>query len=360
MSEKGISYSIALDERNGTANKSCQGRSDEVKDSWLCRDYRSGDEHQILSLYEQVSGKKMNVDFLKWKFERGPFGRGIIKLMFDGDKLIGHHFAIPIDVQIQAAPVRGTFGMNAVTHPDYREQGIYTYLLRETHKESRQRGSQFEYGFPNQNAYPVLTHRLGWKGLAKMSILYKDLQGESPGLPLSKGIHEICQIEKFGDDVDLLWRKVEREYNVIVPRTKEFLNWRYVERPGVSYNKYVSRESNGQVVGYIILKIFSTETETRGHIVDILSVNDREVVKGLIKRSFDYFIEKGINNVSCWMQDNYSYADALKEEGFVRKEMIGDYPYFGMKVFDGAIALARSMEDITNWYLTMGDDLDVF
>jgi GNAT superfamily N-acetyltransferase len=319
----------------------------------------SGDEHQMLLLYEQVSGVKMTLDFWKWKYERAPFGKSIIRLMFDGDALIGHVSAIPIDLQVRTTTLRAAFGLDLMIHPDYKGQGLYIPLIAGAEDQCRRNRLQLEYGFPNGRSYLLMTRRFGWKDIARISILYKKLQGESSGLLLSKGAYEICQIEEFGDDVDLLWYKAKGEYNTIVPRTKEFLNWRYVERPGVNYTKYVSRESNGQLTGYIILKIFSDGTKMRGHIIDIFSLNDKEIMRGLIKRSLDYFVENGIKNISCWMQDNYHYDDVLKEEGFVGKETT-DCNYFGVKVIHQVIPSIRTVEKAENWYFTMGDDLDVF
>ena len=330
-----------------------------MKDSWLCRDYRPGDEHQILSLYKQVNDRDLGLDFWKWRYAENPFGTGVIKLLFDEDELIGHYAVVPVNIQVEDVPVRAVFSMNTITHPDYGRQGIFTYLARETYKECQMRGFKFVYGFPNKNSYHGFTKRLHWQGLGKMSLLYKDLQEGVSHPPLSKRVRQIHQVERFGEDIDLLWHKVKGEYNVIVPRTREFLNWRYVEHPEINYAKYVGRDNSGQAVGYVVLKIFKTENETRGHIVDILSLNDKGVIKELVRSTSDYFTERGIGNVSCWMQDNHFCAGTLKEEGFVRKEVPGSYPHFGAKVFEEMSTQVTGVEDIASWYLTMGD-CDVF
>jgi len=331
-----------------------------MKDSWLCRDYESGDEYQILSLYKQVTGGEMSLDFWKWKFERGPFGKGIIKLMFDGDKLIGHYSVIPMNIEIQSWPVRAVFSLNTLTHPDYQGQGIFTCLARETYKECQHLGFRLVYGFPNGNAYHGLTKRLGWQGFGKMNLLHKGLQEEAYRPQLSKHVHKIYQIERFGEDINTLWHEVEGEYNVIVPRSKEFLNWRYVEHPQVNYPKYVTRDNSGKTVGYIVLKTFRAENETIGHIVDILSMNDEDAIRGLIRTASDYFLDKGIGNISCWMQGNYSCVDVMKAEGFIRKEQTTPYPYFGVGAFGQVDKLGGNIKSSANWYLTMGDDCDVF
>lgn len=334
---------------------------EDVRSLWTCRNYENGDEYQILNLFREAFGEEESLDFWEWKFMQCPFGKGIIKLLFDGETLIGTYAAIPMNIQIQNTIISAIWSIDTMTHPDYRGQGVFPYLAKKFYKECERRGFRFVYGFPNQLIYPIRIRKLGWKGLGKMSILCKELEGEDTvTVPLTEDVaYQTQKIEKFGDGINTLWHKVKDEYNVIIPRTKEFLNWRFVSNPNVNYTKYIITNSNAEILGYIILKIHATEDEVKGHIIDILSLNNKEIVKELIKCALDYFIGKGVNDISCWVQDNYFYADALKKEKFSRKEIIGPYPYFGVKLFNETDAVVKTIEDVTNWYLTMGD-CDVF
>ncbi len=64
--------------------------------------------------------------------------------------------------------------------------------------------------------------------------------------------------------------------------------------------------------------------------MDILSLHDEDGIKALLRITFNYFIERSIDNVSCWMQDNCLYANLMKEYGLSRQEMPGFYPYWGV------------------------------
>ncbi len=326
-----------------------------MKESLVCRDYTKGDEHRILALFREVFGAEMSLPFWQWRFIEPPFGKGIIKLLFDGNKLIGHYAVIPMDVQVQGKLLKAVFSMTTMTHPDYSDQGIFTYLAEDTYKLCRERGFNFVYGFPNRNSYSGFVRKLQWQDLGKMAILEKKLQPVTTRGPIRAGF-SINEVENFDTAINSLWDKVKQEYVVIVPRTEQFLNWRFVRNPDVRYTKYTALDSYGNVLGYVVLKIYVQENITRGHIVDVLTVSDEEVVCLLLDNAYAHFLKNGVGDVSCWIPQNSFYADVLKEEGFVRKETD---TYFGVRSFSEDDILIESIGRLSAWYITMGDS-DVF
>jgi predicted acetyltransferase len=319
-----------------------------LKKSWLCRDYKRGDEHQIVTLFREVFGREMSLSFWKWRFVQNPFGQGITKLLFDDNKLVGHYAVIPMNVQVEDKPVKAVFSMTTMTHPNYAGQGIFTYLAEETYRACQEKGFLFVYGFPNKNSYFGFTHKLGWQGQGKMTILEKQLQPKEKKRTIGKAIK---QTECFDNTVNLLWDRVKRDYTIIVERTQEFLNWRFVDNPDVSYVKYVVSSNSDHILGYAILKVYIRQDMTIGHIVDMLSIAEKEVVKILLEHSFNYFLERGIRYISCWIPKNCFYNSILEEEGFIRKET---ETYFGTRLFEYVSSL-KSTEQPSNWFLTMAD-----
>ena len=320
-----------------------------MKESWFCRDYEKGDEHKILSLFADVFKREMSLAFWKWRFIKNPFGKGIIKVLFDGDRLIGHYAVIPMNLQVKGELVKAVFSMTTMTHPDYGGQGIFIYLAEDTYKLCHQRGYHFVYGFPNKNSYYGFTYKLGWRDFGTMTALKKKLQSRASTTSIAKATK---QIEYFDDTINSLWDKVKQDYTIITPRTEKFMNWRFGENPDTDYTKCIVFDNNGDILGYVVLKVYAKGDVIKGHIVDMLSMPDREVVKSLLEYSYRYFLERGIYDISCWMPENYFYSDILQEEGFVRKET---ETYFGVRVFSEGNALAKSAEQISDWFITMAD-----
>ncbi|MFC2034998.1 GNAT family N-acetyltransferase [Chloroflexota bacterium] len=324
-----------------------------MRDSWICRDYRDGDEYKILTLYKEVNEREMTLAHWKWKFTKNPFGQAVSKLMFDGNKLIGYYTVIPMTVQVTNNLVKAALSVNTMTHSDYRGHGIFAYLGEKAYVVCEQKGIKFVYGFPNSNIYQARIKKLEWKGFGKMSIFQKELGSKTDVTLESKDIYEI---DKYDMGVNALWEKVRSNYPVIVPRTKEFLNWRFVQHPTVEYSKYIVVDKGNEVLGYVVLKIHTGGDKTKGHIVDILCINQKDVVKSLLRFSCDYFVKRGVRSLSCWMPDVSFYTQVLSEEGFAREEF---ETYFGIKILKKEDSLLGNVEQPNKWHLTMGDS-DVF
>ena len=325
-----------------------------MKESWVCKDYETGDEQQILRLFADVFQREMSLTFWKWRFIENPFVRGIIKLLFDVNKLIGHYAVIPMEVQVQGEPLKAVFSMSTMTHPDYGGQGIFTYLAEEVYRLCQDRGFRFVYGFPNTNSYAGFTHKLRWHCMGKMTILEKRLRGPIGERP-PRGRFTIKEVERFDNVINLLWDKVKRDYHIIVPRTEGFMNWRFVENPEVGYKKFIIYD-NDDILGYIILKIYAGGDVKKGHIVDMLGTGNEDAVKIMLQSSYDYFLERDIYDISCWIPGESFYSSILKGEGFIRGET---ETYFGVRVFNEADSLDKITQQHGNWFITMGDS-DVF
>lgn len=322
---------------------------------WVRRDYREGDEYKIVDLFSKVFNKKMSLEVWRWKYMNNPFGRGTIKLVLDGEKLAGHYAVMPMVVQVEGKPIKACLSVDTMVHPDYRNKGIFADLGNETYEVAAREGAKFVYGFPNSNSYRGFTERLSWSGFGNMSVWQKDiLEDDICDLPITG---DVRQIERFEDNIIRLWEKVRQDYPIIVPRTKDFLNWRFVLNPAVNYMKFVFLGNEHELLGYTVLKIYQTPVETKGNIVDMLTVNDEEVITRLLNRSYRYFINQGINTLSCWCQDACLFSKVLRKEGFIKGEM--ERTYFGVRIFDKLDKSLEIVEHFPAWYLTMGNS-DVF
>lgn len=321
----------------------------QLKDSWLCRDYRRGDERQILNLYEEVNGRKMAPEYWRWWYIENPSGRGIIKLLFDGGKLIGQYAVAPVNLIVDGRPRKAVFSLHTMTHPDFQKQGIMTFLAEEVYKKCQSEGFKLVYGFPNENIYHTRITRLGWTGFGKMRSWEKELDVKSRVPPKARNVFAVS---RFDEEVDTLWEKVKPESCVIVPRTGEYLNWRFTRHPLIEYPKYVITAGGGELSGYMVLKVYRDGELVKGHIVDILTIEHAPVVRGLLDSAYRHFIKKRIDNLSCWAPEKAFCTKILEEEGFVNKEFDVN---FGVRTFDKTDESLKSVGRLENWHLMMGD-----
>lgn len=321
---------------------------------WQHRDYRSGDETTILDLFQRTFGRRMDLKLWQWYFIENPFGHGIIKLLFDEEKLIGHYAVIPMDLNIGGVAIKAVLSMTTMTHPDYGGQGIFTFLAERTYETAAQNGFALVFGFPNKNSYHGFTKKLNWHDLGQIKIfraISKPSQPEYIGLKLE-------EISEFDSGANQLWENVGDNYGITVPRTKDFLNWRFFKNPNARYVKFVLKEDGGKILGYVVLKTYRPETGlVQGHIADILSFPHENIAEMLIEKSLSYFYEAGVRDVSCWLPENSLYGNVLKDFGASLEKTETN---FGARIFGREPTISDSLvKDIDNWYLTMGNS-DVF
>lgn len=317
------------------------------------RDYEAGDEKHILRLFKAVYGRILHEEFWKWRYIQNPFGSGIIRLMFDEEELVGHYAVIPLPLQVADEQVKAAFSMTTMTHPDYQGRGIFSKLASEIYDRCRREGIRVVFGFPNQNSYHGFTGKLGWRGFN--TIRYLELNSKTE--PLSAHTEYAChRIYRFDDDIDIFWGSARERFSIIVPRESTFLNWRYVEKPDSDYAIFTVKNDMEDVLGYMVLKVFVEGKIRVGHIIDICISDEPQAALSLLEEAHAYFYERDVDVINTWVPSSNSVFDILKGRGYSVKNW---NTYFGVKVISEEDELVPVVEQVSNWWFTMGDS-DVF
>jgi len=319
----------------------------------LVREYIPGDEQKILKLFNVVFGRKLDLRFWNWRFIENPYGKGIIRLMFDDEKLVGHYSAIPQPLWLDGTIIESALLMTAMTHPDYRGMSICTNLAQEVYTACKARGLGIVFGFPNDNIYQLYLDQLDWTGFGHMGYWEKtDLSWNSGD---KKG-YLIDETSSFDSRFDDLWHRAESDYKVAVPRVSKYLNWRYFAKPGEEYQIYSIEDNEGLLCGYAVLKLFQENGEVTGNIIDALIVDCPQARWSLLAETHDFFSRQGAARITCWFPDNSMISGVLRQAGFERKI----WPtYFGARILGLKKENAEFVSESKNWWITMGDS-DVF
>jgi len=308
------------------------------------RDYQPNDERDILTLFEQVFHKKRSVDMWSWRYMQNPNGRGIIKLMWDGSRLVGHYAVCPTVVFVDGMPYGAALSTDTMVHPECWKQGIFTRLATACYDECAKRGIDLVYGFPNLNSYDTFVGKLGWTGFGKMPVWNLDLGNiYTLAMPMIPDWNPwLRQVGEFGLDVGkVLWPYLQT-HRVIVSRGATSLNWRYVQNPVVKYVRYV--DTRAGILGYVVFKVL----EDKGFIVDALCGSS--IIHDLLGRVIFYMANEGVKSISCYMNDE-RWAPELIRFGFTKGLM--EKRHFGVKLI--ADSPLESALVLNNWYITQGD-----
>jgi GNAT superfamily N-acetyltransferase len=158
----------------------------------------------------------------------------------------------------------------------------------------------------------------------------------------------IVEVDRFGPEVDELWERTRGEYSAIFPRTARFLNWRFVDCPGLTYRRFVAKR-DGRVLGYVVLRRAEPVELPQGIIVDLYaSRHDVETMDELVRHSLAFFGDS-VPAVDCGTSVGEIEA-VLRNHGFFKTW--AHHPTFVCR--DGALR-DRVAQLRNEWFFSKGD-----
>lgn len=322
-----------------------------MKTEWITRAYRPGDEVQILELFSAAyGGRKMSEQYWKWMFARGPFGPGVITLLFDDEKLIGHYAITPMDVVVGRVPVRALLSTTTMTHPDYGRQGIFSHLFQATCERSAELGFTLVYGFPNNNSNPGFLKN-GWKNFGKVA----EYVCKAPGAS-TQHLPNIAPISRFDAEVDRLWEQVAPHGGITVARTAAYLNWRFFSHPTAHYHAHGLFEGS-HLRGYVVTKVYAPEGKpAKGHLIDLMACTVPDALV-LVQAGLNTLGARSVTEVSAWFPADSCAGVACRQEGFLPQATETNWGVMLFKPEDEV--LREQLENPPGWYLTMANS-DVY
>lgn len=351
----------------------------------LIREYKEGDEFQIVELFKKAFNEELSLEEWKWKYKENP--EGFLSFVGTKNNKIIVHYGMPyVKLKIKEKLVRAVSAGDTMVHPDYqgRKGGrlafLFLFSLGASSPEEgwRYLGARYNisvgFGFPNERVYKVGKRYGGYKDIGELYVVRKYLVR---GWRRSKIIREasrlyykiefiyrkalfakrnIKRIKEFGKEVDQLWEKVKKNYPIAVVRDSRYLNWRYRKRPLVSYI-LLSAQKGAECKGWIVLRIKEEKIGDLnvkvGYILDMLA-DDKRVIKNLILHSIDLFFKKGVYLLEAWSSLNEKKI--FEELGFSVNRRI-PLVWHPFSIEDqGEI---NFISDIKNWYITLGDALSI-
>jgi hypothetical protein len=305
-------------------------------------EYKEGDELKIIELFELVFGRPMSLVQWKWRFELNPAGKHLIRLMWVGDKLVGHYAVSPVSLMIDGVPVKSVLSLTTMTHPDYTGNGIFKKLASALYFHLEfEYGSQAIWGFPNGNSHYGFIKNLEWKDVSVIPTLSVD----SKLLPMGTG--EINNIDAFTTVHSDLLSKEPSKYPISVQRSTEYLNWRYVQKPSVDY-KIFERVENEIVTGVVVVKLYQVNQSKVDLNITELYLNDYSKI-GMFMADVLSQIGSEIENVTMWRNVNDSNYLHFERMGFKPSLPL---TYLGIRATDSIKELSSSLN---NWYYSFGD-----
>jgi hypothetical protein len=336
----------------------------------------------------------------EWQFEKNPFRRGcelpVWIAVDEGGAVVGQIGAMFEPLRIGAEVHRLGWAVDLVVLPECRGQKVGFKLTTAIHH-----GSDILMALPMSEAFRCFVTKLGsipvdtvtvfgrvarfdpphvlaalrcrlqnrWSGKSLLWLLHflgfdrliAALVNLSVGIRdigLSRYINAdiaVTRIDEFDQATDQFWNVVSPQFNAIVQRNSEYLNWKYVQQPHMDYQLFTASRC-GKLCGHVILRKTRPPESNSGIIADLLvPFEDRATIHSLLAFAVRYFKDQNVNHISAASSVD-AYKNALSALGFRQEEDVT--PLFHSRVATPAI---RSALAAGSWFLGRSDhDWDQF
>ncbi len=277
------------------------------------------------------------VDHLRWKIETPFAGVAAIAAEIEGE-LVGSVTVFTLRAKVGDREFPRTRSLDYAVHPDFRGRGIASAIspviqdavpsprlrISETHSQEllhllHKSGAQVvanpvrplrcQLGMPDTKTRETTSGLLMALGTAAMGLgnrlRYRRRHSSTP---------RPKTLTRFDERFDVFWESVREQFDVILVRTHDYLNWRYCDpRGGESIVRVV--ENQDRVLGYAVLKMQGAEAA----FADVLVLPERlDVVDALIADGLEILREDGVKSVICWLPERHPYRHTLLGRSFVQ------------------------------------------
>jgi GNAT superfamily N-acetyltransferase len=345
---------------------------------WTVQDGDEKDYPGILSLRKIVFGEmekdKLEPRFWKWEFMEAPDGKGFIYLVRDGEKIIAHFADIPRRFSINGGTVLATVSLDLMVHPDYRREGLFMAMGKYGARRVKRESVLFMMTFPIRPETIRGLIKIGWEKVVPLPVIVRPIrfsaildrylrfkplslilggvaagayfllfawrQGKKPG---GIRIEEVNRLDGAFDD---FLEDASRLFPAMGIRTRQYLNWRYVQHPTRRYTICRAVEK-GKMRGYIVLRKVELLGFNSTAIVDLLAL-DEGALHALVEKGVQHSRAAAADLLSFMVPKTHPYYRSLKRGGFLRSPKAFTFMIFSH-------AKEKNLPRLDGWYVTWGD-----
>lgn len=323
-------------------------------ESYTVREYRPGDEVQIVPLLRIAFpnyGLSSPLDYWRWYFQNPSSKGGIIVVAENYGRIIGCNQHFVLNIKVGSGVFTSAVANGLVVYPDFRKKGVFANTHKLLWVLTEKNNVKFVFAWTtnpilikhtpsfvatSRKTFPFQVKHLMWIGDVGLHFRMKPRRS---GFILRLGLETvrffnkttqnfrqecrsqqllISEIPSFDARIDEFWEEVSTQYNFIIERTQNYLNWRYSD---LMIGEHIIKlaEENGKIVGYSILSVDRTDKHYPfGQIVDLLALPGRlDVVDSLLADALKYFGSNGINICNATAVNGHPYSRVFKKRGFV-------------------------------------------
>lgn len=267
---------------------------------------------KYFGLFYKCFGKRphLDVSWFDWFYNKNPYGSCNNYALIDRAKntFAGIYGLAKYRLVDGDRSYLCGVGVNGMIDDDYRNQGLYSELMRIiiNYKTENEVAVSYPHGL---NKGSVLGHyKAGWS-LLKKPEFYKttELGSGTPG----KNIREIFS---FADQPGMADLCATQGYASYFEKTPQWLDWRFFSRPHKTYTVLGYFDDAGNINGYVILGYYKGAT----HRCQVLDYNakGKEALTALINGARAMAAARQCTELDLWLDDYCRELGLFRENGF--------------------------------------------
>ena len=300
---------------------------------WSVREYRAEDLDAVRELFTVVFHKSRPREHFSWKFHDNPAGKGIIVVAEDRAKIVGQYALMPTRLRLGSEVVLGAQSLDTMTHPDYRNQGMFVALAKECMARAAALGVDALYGFPNESSYHGFVGRLNWDHTGDIPRLIRFLNLNSTEVaPLTRHLLSVgLPLWPMGKEAPSgfevrMEKPSENEWTSVadsgadttcrVERSLDWFRWRF---DAASQREYVwfSAYSSGKLRAYAV---YGMNNWGERPILDVVGT-DGAALEAVASAATRHAKRQGIGSLIAFSNDA-GVCRALKSCGYLQRRSI--------------------------------------
>lgn len=302
------------------------------------RAFKDSDRETLIGFLNE-DGEIFSNELWEWKYGKKAFKKPFIFLAVNEEgTIIGHAGGMAEKLKIGEKVYLAYKSEDVKIKKEFRRKGIIKQLY-ESISNSKFENEAIVYGCPTPKMIKINLQKLN---LRFGGIIYNFVK-LFPGKKKLDGKIEVRKIGKFGKEADELWEDFSKKKHTCIERKKNYLNWRFFEKPEKNYDVFMAY-NKGKSVGYIVAE----KSMFKITIIDLVTIN-KQAINALLNNVLDYYNNKLIIYFQGYFSDEELLSE-LKANGFFKspfgKAVISFYPFFG----GGSVNL-----NVKNWFITEMD-----
>ena len=217
------------------------------------REATPNDLPSIINVLKESLGEtssKKNFDVWNYKHVDNPFGKSLVLVAEENDKIIGVRAFMSWQWQIEDSLYKAYRAVDTATHPHHQGKGIFKKLTMKALEVSQGSGDHFVFNTPNAQSKPGYI-KMGWEevGRVKTQIIpqsplrlfdQKKRQAYYPRYDSLKINDELLQKHNL---------ECISEGKIFTPKNVNYLTWRYIENKIQEY--FIDSGENHFVAVYL-------------------------------------------------------------------------------------------------------------